>query len=196
MEDLKIKIEDTENLSPMMRQYVNIRNEYSDCILFFRVGDFYETFFEQAKTVGHALNLVVTGKDCGLGEKAPMCGVPHHAVDVYMAKLVKIGYKVAIAEQMEDPKVAKGIVKREVTKVLTPGTITSDEYLEEKNNNFIMSIYYLENEDGVALFDFSVGEFFISNIRSEKDIYDMLVKYEPKEILINNFVKSSKLNIE
>ena len=116
--DLKFNDESAENsnMSPMMRQYLDTVNKYSDCIIFFRVGDFYETFFEQAKLVSKTLNLVLTGKDCGLEEKAPMCGVPYHAVDVYMSKLVKLGYKVAIAEQMEDPKTAKGIVKREVTK--------------------------------------------------------------------------------
>ncbi|MDO5332007.1 MAG: DNA mismatch repair protein MutS, partial [Bacillota bacterium] len=187
---------DLENLSPMMKQYLDMASSYKDCILFFRVGDFYETFFDQAKLVSRTLNLVLTGKDCGLNEKAPMCGVPYHAVDTYMSKLVKAGYKVAIAEQVEDPKSAKGIVKREVTKVITPGTVLSPEYLDEKVNNFILSIYYAKNNYGISLFDFSTGEFFISNQKSETVIYDLFTKYEPKEVLINDKLLNSNLNVE
>lgn len=195
MEIINIQQNNDANLSPMMRQYLNVAEKYKDCILFYRVGDFYETFFEQAKIVSHALNLVLTGKDCGTGEKAPMCGVPHHAVDVYMSKLVKLGYKVAIAEQMEDPKTAKGIVKREVTKIITPGTVLASEYLEDKVNNFILAIYYADGYYGVSIFDFSTGDFFISNVKNAKTIYDMLAKYDPKEILINKEVSSSDINI-
>lgn len=195
--DLKIENEnnDIENISPMMRQYLDMVDAYKDCILFFRVGDFYETFFDQARLVSKSLNLVLTGKDCGLKEKAPMCGVPYHAVDVYMSKLVKLGYKVAIAEQMEDPRQAKGIVKREVTKIITPGTVLAEEYLDAKVNNFILSIYYAGGVFGVSFFDFSTGDFFISNIDNENTLLDMIVKYEPKEILANNNISNSNLRM-
>lgn len=195
--DLKIENEnnDIENISPMMRQYLDMVDVYKDCILFFRVGDFYETFFDQAMLVSKSLNLVLTGKDCGLKEKAPMCGVPYHAVDVYMSKLVKLGYKVAIAEQMEDPRQAKGIVKREVTKIITPGTVLAEEYLDAKVNNFILSIYYAGGVFGVSFFDFSTGDFFISNIDNENTLLDMIVKYEPKEILANNNISNSNLRM-
>ena len=194
--DLKtLTNEKNENLSPMMRQYFDTVEKYSDCIVFFRVGDFYETFFEQAKLISKALNLVLTGKDCGLEEKAPMCGVPYHAVDVYMSKLVKQGYKVAIAEQIEDPKFAKGIVKREVTKIITPGTVLADEYLEAKVNNYILSIYFASGVYGVSFFDFSTGDFFISNISNDSSLYDMIVKYAPKEILVNNNISNSGIKL-
>ena len=198
MEIIDLQLEKTnknENMSPMMRQYFDTLEKYSDCIVFFRVGDFYETFFDQAKLISKALNLVLTGKDCGLEEKAPMCGVPYHAVDVYMSKLVKLGYKVAIAEQVEDPKLAKGIVKREVTKIITPGTVLADEYLEAKVNNYILSIYYASGVYGVSFFDFSTGDFFISNINNENSLYDMIVKYEPKEILVNNNISNSGIKL-
>ena len=195
--DLKIENEKNEmdNMSPMMRQYFDVVNTYKDCIVFFRVGDFYETFFEQAKLVSKALNLVLTGKDCGLKDKAPMCGVPYHAVDVHVSKLIKQGYKVAIAEQVEDPKQAKGIVKREVTKIITPGTVLAEEYLEAKANNYILSIYYLGGNFGASFFDFSTGDFFIINVSSEDVLLDMIVKYEPKEILANNNISNSNLRM-
>lgn len=195
MEIINLKSEETENISPMMRQYLDTVEKYKDCIIFFRVGDFYETFFEQAKLVSKSLNLVLTGKDCGMKEKAPMCGVPHHAVDIYLSKLVKLGYKVAIAEQLEDPKLAKGLVKRDVTKIITPGTVLAQEYLEDKVNNFILSIYYANGKFGVAVFDFSTGDFMISNINDDKTIYDLFAKYEPKEVLANNNIANSSVSL-
>ena len=195
MENISIKIEDNTNMSPMMRQYFDTVNKYKDCIIFFRVGDFYETFFEQAKLVSKTLNLALTGKECGMDEKAPMCGVPHHAVDIWLSKLVKLGYKVAIAEQMEDPKLAKGIVKREVTKIITPGTVLANEYLDDKTNNFIISIYYLGNEYGVALLDFSTGDFIISDLKDTTSVEDIFIKYEPKELLVNSKIDSSNIDI-
>ena len=195
MERIDIKIEENDNMSPMMRQYLDTVNKYKDCIIFFRVGDFYETFFEQAKIVSKALNLALTGKECGMEEKAPMCGVPYHAVDTWLSKLVKLGYKVAIAEQMEDPKQAKGIVKREVTKVITPGTVLANEYLDDKTNNFIMSVYYLSSVYGVALLDFSTGDFIISDLKDTTSIEDIFIKYEPKELLVNNQINSSNLDV-
>lgn len=195
--DLKAENEknELENMSPMMRQYFEVVNKHKDCIIFFRVGDFYETFFDQAKLVSKALNLVLTGKDCGLSEKAPMCGVPYHAVDVHMSKLIKQGYKVAIAEQVEDPKIAKGIVKREVTKIITPGTVFAEEYLEAKANNYILSIYFVSGVYGVSFFDFSTGDFFISNVNTKDALLDMVTKYEPKEILANSNISNSSIDI-
>lgn len=195
MEIIDLKTEEKENMSPMMRQYLDTVEKYKDCIIFFRVGDFYETFFEQARLVSRSLNLVLTGKDCGMKEKAPMCGVPYHAVDIYMSKLVKLGYKVAIAEQIEDPKLAKGLVKRDVTKVITPGTVLAEEYLEEKINNFILSIFYSSGKYGIAMLDFSTGDFMISNVNDDKVVYDLFAKYEPKEILVNKNVMNSGVNL-
>lgn len=196
MEIINFKNEESENLSPMMRQYLDTAEKYNDCIIFFRVGDFYETFFEQAKLVSKSLNLVLTGKDCGMKEKAPMCGVPYHAVDVYMSKLVKLGYKVAIAEQVEDPKLAKGLVKREVTKIITPGTVLAQEYLEDKVNNFILSIYFSNGKYGVAIFDFSTGDFMISNINDGKTLYDLFARFDPKEVLVNSNISFSGFDLD
>ena len=189
------KNDENQNLSPMMRQYFDVVNQHKDCIVFFRVGDFYETFFDQAKLVSKSLNLVLTGKECGLDEKAPMCGVPHHAVDIYMSKLVKLGYKVAIAEQVEDPKLAKGLVKREVTRVITPGTVLANEYLDDKISNYLLSIYYSNGKFGVAFFEFSTGEFFITDVSDKKTLEDLLIKYEPKEVLINLNFNSSNFDL-
>ena len=127
----------------MMAQYMETKKQYSDCILFYRLGDFYEMFFDDALTASKELEITLTGKECGLEERAPMCGVPYHAVDSYLSRLVQKGYKVAIAEQMEDPKLAKGLVKREVIRVVTPGTITSAQALDETKNNYLMGIVYL-----------------------------------------------------
>lgn len=126
--------------SPMMQRYLETKEEYKDCILFYRLGDFYEMFFDDAITVSRELELTLTGKDCGQAERAPMCGVPHHAAEIYISKLIAKGYKVAICEQLEDPKTAKGIVKRGVIRVVTPGTVIESNMLEEKKNNYIMSI--------------------------------------------------------
>ena len=144
-------------LSPMMQHYLDTKKEYPDCILFYRLGDFYEMFFEDAKTTSRELELTLTGKDCGLEERAPMCGVPHHALETYLTRLVQKGYKVAIAEQMEDPRLAKGLVKREVTRVVTPGTILSGQALDETRNNYIMSIVMLERTFGVSTADVTTG---------------------------------------
>ena len=146
-------------LSPMMAHYMETKKQYPDCILFYRLGDFYEMFFEDAQTASKELEITLTGKECGLEERAPMCGVPFHAVDVYLNKLVQKGYKVAIAEQMEDPKQAKGLVKREVIRVVTPGTITSAQALDETKNNYLMGIVYLDDSFGIATADISTGDF-------------------------------------
>lgn len=136
---------DKQNLTPMMQQYMKTKEEYKDCILFYRLGDFYEMFFDDAKIASKELELTLTGKNCGLEERAPMCGVPFHAVEGYLSKLVSRGYKVAICEQVEDPALAKGLVKREVIRVVTPGTNLNAQALDESKNNYIMSIVYVSD---------------------------------------------------
>ena len=180
----------TNNLSPMMLQYIDLKEKNKECILFFRVGDFYETFFDDAKVVSKELNLVLTGKDCGMEEKAPMCGVPYHSVETYINKLIKFGHKVAIAEQLEDPKLAKGIVKRDITRIITPGTNLSNDFLQDKINNYIISIYYQNDIFGVSLLDFSTGELFIDNISGINKILDFIYKYNPTEIVYNSYINN------
>ena len=172
-------------MSPMMQQYVETKKQYHDCILFYRLGDFYEMFFEDAITVSRELELTLTGKDCGLEERAPMCGVPYHAVETYLNRLVQKGYKVAIAEQMEDPKLAKGLVKREVVSIVTPGTIFSDQALDETKNNYLMAIVYLEKSFGIAACDVTTGDFYVTEADSERTLMDELTKYTPSEIVCN-----------
>ncbi len=175
-------------LSPMMEQYMDIKSNYEDCILFFRLGDFYEMFYQDAKLASRELELTLTGKNCGQEERAPMCGVPFHAADTYIAKLVEKGYKVAICEQVEDPAAAKGIVKREVIKIVTPGTVTSQAMLNEKENNYLASIYLTEEGMSISYCDISTGELFATEV-SHGNLYDILldelVKIKPKELLIN-----------
>ena len=172
-------------LSPMMQHYLATKAENPDCILFYRLGDFYEMFFEDAQTASKELELVLTGKDCGLPERAPMCGVPHHAVDSYVNRLVEKGYKVAIAEQMEDPKLAKGLVKREVTRIVTPGTNISAEALDERKNNYLMSLVAEDKRYGLAITDVSTGAFFVTELDSEQALTDELVRFAPAEIIGN-----------
>ena len=174
-----------DQLSPMMQLYLDTKKEYSDCILFYRLGDFYEMFFEDAYTVSKELELILTGKSCGLEERAPMCGVPFHAVDSYLSRLVQRGYKVAICEQVEDPKFAKGLVKREVTRIVTPGTISSQEALEESKNNYICSIVHLQNRIGVAFADITTGDFLETEVETNKNLYDEIMRFMPAEIICN-----------
>ncbi|MCC5421586.1 DNA mismatch repair protein MutS [Clostridium perfringens] len=174
-------------LTPMMRQYFEIKENYKDCILFFRLGDFYEMFFEDAETAARELELVLTGRDCGLEKRAPMCGIPFHASNSYIGRLVAKGYKVAICEQVEDPKVAKGIVKRDVIKVITPGTYTDSSFVEETKNNYIMTIYSdLErNRCSLAITDISTGDFLATEGELERGvILDEISKFNPKEIIL------------
>lgn len=177
---------DLTNVSPMMRQYLETKEQYPDCVLFYRIGDFYEMFFDDAKIAAEELELVLTGKDCGLEERAPMCGVPFHAADTYIARLVKKGYKVAIGEQVEDPKLAKGLVKREVIRVCTPGTITGTENLDEKKNNFLVSIAYTCGAFGIAACDVSTGEFYATEVQEISKVYDEIHHYQPAEIIVND----------
>ena len=148
------------SLSPMMREYLKTKEEYKDCILFYRLGDFYEMFFEDALTVTKELEITLTGKDCGLEERAPMCGVPFHAAETYIKRLIDKGYKVAICEQVEDPKTAKGLVKREVIRVVTPGTTLDATALDETKNNYLMSIVATEDRFGCAIADITTGDCF------------------------------------
>ena len=154
-----------EQLSPMMQNYLATKEQYKDCMLFYRLGDFYEMFFDDAKIASRELEITLTGRACGLDERAPMCGVPYHAVDIYVSRLIAKGYKVAICEQLEDPKTAKGIVKRDVIRVVTPGTVIETNMLEEKKNNYIMSIVKKGVNYGLAICDISTGDFYATQIK-------------------------------
>jgi DNA mismatch repair protein MutS len=181
----------------MMLQYMETKKQYSDCILFYRLGDFYEMFFDDAKTVSRELELTLTGKECGLEERAPMCGVPYHAVDNYLSRLVQKGYKVAIAEQMEDPKLAKGLVKREVIRVVTPGTITAAQALDETKNNYLMGIVYLgDKKMGISAADITTGDFLVTEVSSERSLLDEINKYSPSEIIYNDAFAMSGIDLE
>ena len=170
----------------MMSHYLEMKKQYSDCILFYRLGDFYEMFFDDAKTASRELELTLTGKDCGLEERAPMCGIPFHAADNYINKLVSHGYKVAIAEQMEDPKLAKGLVKREVIKVVTPGTNTNSLALDDDKNNYLMCIYYATDYYAVALVDITTGAFLTTQVGNERELMDEINKFTIAEIVSNH----------
>ena len=173
----------------MMAQYFEIKKQYPGVILFFRLGDFYEMFFDDAKIASRVLDLVLTGKDCGQGERAPMCGVPFHSSDSYIAKLVSYGYKVAICEQVEDPATAKGLVKRDVVRVITPGTVIENNILDDGVNNYLCSVCTLQNETGICFVDISTGEFHITAVGKEDEqekIINQLSTYSPKEILVNS----------
>ena len=183
-------------LSPMMVEYKKTKEQYPDCILFYRLGDFYEMFFEDAVTVSRELRLTLTGKECGLEERAPMCGVPYHAVESYLTKLVQKGYKVAIAEQMEDPKLAKGLVRREVIRVVTPGTLTSSQALDETKNNFLMGIVYLGDCFGIASCDITTGDFFVTEVQSERELLDELAHFTPSEIVCNQAFFMSGIDMD
>ena len=183
-------------LSPMMAHYLETKKEYPDCLLFYRLGDFYEMFFEDAITVSRELEITLTGKECGLEERAPMCGVPHHAVENYLNRLVQKGYKVAIAEQMEDPRQAKGLVKREVIRVVTPGTITSAQALDETRNNYLMGVVYIGEAYGIAVADISTGDFLVTEVESDRELTDEINKFSPSEIICNEAFYVSGVDIE
>lgn len=172
-------------LSPMMTQYLETKKEYPDCILFYRLGDFYELFFDDAITGARELEITLTGKDCGLEERAPMCGVPFHAVDTYLNRLVSKGYKVAIAEQVEDPKTAKGIVKREVIRVVTPGTNTDNLALSEDKNNYLLSIYYETDLYGLSFVDITTGDFMVTQVTDASELMNEINKFTVAEIVSN-----------
>lgn len=180
--------------SPMMQEYLKTKEEYNDCILFYRLGDFYEMFFEDAIHVSKELELTLTGKLCGQEERAPMCGVPFHAADTYISRLIEKGYKVAICEQLEDPKQAKGIVKRGVIRVVTPGTVMESNLLDEKKNNYIMSIYKVGTFFGISVCDISTGDFRTTQITHNNNfpkLLDEISRYNPAEIVVNSFMYDS-----
>ncbi len=176
-------------VTPMMQQYLNIKEQYKDCILFFRLGDFYEMFFSDAEIASRELEITLTGKDCGLDERAPMCGVPFHAADGYVARLIAKGFKVAICEQIEDPALAKGIVKRDVIKVVTPGTVTDIALLDDRKNNYLMSVCRNGNFYGIAAVDITTGDFYTTRItwgNTKGKLLDEIAKYLPSELVVNS----------
>lgn len=183
-------------LTPMMQKYMETKEEYKDCILFYRLGDFYEMFFEDAKICSKELELTLTGKSCGLEERAPMCGVPFHAVDTYLNKLVSRGYKVAICEQVEDPKQAKGLVKRAVVRIATPGTNLNTQSLDETKNNYLMCIVYTTNAYGVSYVDVTTGEYYVTEFDSENKLLDEIFKTAPSEIICNDSFLVSGIDLE
>lgn len=193
MSEQQIPVED---LTPMMQQYLETKKQYPGCILFYRLGDFYEMFFEDALTVSKELELTLTGKACGLEERAPMCGVPYHAVENYLTRLVNMGYKVAICEQVEDPKLAKGLVKREVTRVVTPGTNLNVQSLEEAKNNFLMCIVYTPTKIGISAADVTTGDYYLTEVEDLGKLRDELMKYEPSEIICNEAFLVSGFDVD
>ncbi len=183
-------------MTPMMQKYLETKKEYPDCILFYRLGDFYEMFFEDAKTASQELEITLTGKNCGLEERAPMCGVPFHAVESYLNKLVAKGYKVAICEQVEDPKMAKGLVKREVVRIVTPGTNLDAQALDESKNNYIMCIVYMADRYGVSIADVTTGDYYVTELDAERKLLDEIHKFMPSEIICNEAFYMTGLDFE
>ncbi len=183
-------------LTPMMQQYMKTKEEYQDCILFYRLGDFYEMFFDDAITASKELDITLTGKSCGLPERAPMCGVPFHSMDGYLNRLVSKGYKVAICEQMEDPASAKGIVRRDVVRVATPGTNLDMQALDETKNNYIMCVVYIADRFGMSVADVTTGEYFVTEIDGSGKLYDEIYKFMPSEIICNEAFIMSGMNLE
>lgn len=181
-----------KKLTPMMQQYIDIKKEYTDCILFFRLGDFYEMFFEDALIASKALEITLTGKNCGLKEKAPMCGIPHHAAEGYINKLINKGFKVAIGEQLEDPKLIKGIVKRGVVRVVTSGTNMNSQSLEIDRHNYLLVLYQNVTNIGIGYVDITTGDFYSTQVSGENDILNELAKIQPKEILCNETISENK----
>ena len=185
-----------KKMSPMMVHYLETKKQYPDCILFYRLGDFYEMFFEDAQTAASELELVLTGKDCGMDERAPMCGIPYHAAETYITRLVKKGYKVAIAEQTEDPKTAKGLVRREVIRVVTPGTIISSDALDDGRNNYLMCVAYVCGVFGLSAIDIGTGEFYLSETSDLKSLMDFYTHFSPSEIICNQPFYVSGMDFE
>ncbi|MBQ7636107.1 MAG: DNA mismatch repair protein MutS, partial [Lachnospiraceae bacterium] len=180
----------------MMAHYISMREKYEGCILFYRLGDFYELFFDDAETVSKELDLALTGKSCGLEERAPMCGVPFHSVDSYLNRLVKKGYKVAICEQLEDPKNAKGIVKRDVIRLVTPGTNIDVQSMDEGSFSFLMSVVYAGSHFGISIADLTTGRFQVTECGSLNMLQDEISKYSPKEIICNKDILMTGFNPE
>ena len=183
-------------LTPMMKQYMETKSQYQDCILFYRLGDFYVMFFVDALTASRELEITLTGKNCGQEEKAPMCGVPYHAVEGYLNRLVAKGYKVAICEQVEDPKTTKGIVKREVVRIVTPGTNLDTQALDETKNNYIMCIVYIADRYGVSVADISTGDYFVTEIPDSAKLLDEIYRFSPSEIICNEAFYMSGVDMD
>ncbi len=183
-------------LTPMMQQYMETKKEYADCILFYRLGDFYEMFFDDALTASRELEITLTGKNCGMEERAPMCGIPYHAVEGYLNKLVSKGYKVAICEQVEDPKTAKGIVKREVIRIVTPGTNLDLQALDETRNNYLMCIVYIADRYGISTVDVTTGEYFVTELSDSAKLLDEIYRFMPSEIICNESYYMSGMDLE
>lgn len=183
-------------LTPMMQKYLETKNQYPDCILFYRLGDFYEMFFEDALTASRELEITLTGKNCGLEERAPMCGVPYHALDNYLNRLVAKGYKVAICEQVEDPKEAKGLVNREVTRIVTPGTNLAPQALDETRNNYLMCIVYIADRYGLSIADITTGDYFVTELPDSAKLMDEITKFMPSEIICNEPFYMSGMDLE
>ena len=183
-------------LTPMMKQYMETKSQYPDCILFYRLGDFYEMFFDDALTASRELEITLTGKNCGQEERAPMCGVPYHAVESYLNKLVTKGYKVAICEQVEDPKTVKGLVKREVVRIVTPGTNLDTQSLDESRNNYIMCIVYIADRYGVSVADITTGDYFVTEIEDSAKLMDEICRFSPSEIICNEAFYMSGMDLE
>ena len=183
-------------LTPMMKQYMETKSQYQDCILFYRLGDFYEMFFDDALTASRELEITLTGKNCGQEERAPMCGVPYHAVESYLNKLVSKGYKVAICEQVEDPKTAKGIVKREVVRIVTPGTNLDTQALDESKNNYIMCIVYIADRYGVSVADITTGDYFVTELEDSAKLMDEIYRFSPSEIICNEAFYMSGMDLD
>ena len=189
---------DKAKLSPMMQKYFEMKEQYPDSIMFFRVGDFYEMFFEDAETASKALDLVLTGKDCGLNERAPMCGVPHHAVDTYIRRLLEQGFRVAICEQVEDPALAKGLVERDVIRVVTPGTVMEEDILDDKEANYLASVYTNDSAFGIAWTDISTGEFNLYEYEGNnylERLSDILGTIRPQEVISNDHFAKRYLSL-
>lgn len=182
-------------VTPMMQKYLETKKEYPDCILFYRLGDFYEMFFDDAITASKELELTLTGKSCGLEERAPMCGVPYHAVEGYLNRLVSKGYKVAICEQVEDPKLAKGLVKREVVRIVTPGTNLNTQSMDETRNNYLMSIAYFQGKIGISVADVTTGDYYLTEVEDNKKLLDEIMKYHPSEIICNDAFTVSGMDL-
>lgn len=185
-----------EQLTPMMTQYMEIKGQYKDCILFYRLGDFYEMFYEDAITASKELEITLTGKNCGQEEKAPMCGIPYHAVDGYLSKLVGKGYKVAICEQVEDPKASKGIVKRDVIRIVTPGTILNTQILDETKNNYLSGVFFSDDKFGLSSVDITTGDYFVTEVDSPRKLLDEINKFAPSELICNDGFLISGIDIE
>ncbi len=183
-------------LTPMMQQYMETKKQYPDCILFYRLGDFYEMFFEDALTASKELEITLTGKNCGQEERAPMCGVPYHAVEGYLSKLVSKGYKVAICEQLEDPKLAKGLVKRDVVRIVTPGTNLIVQSLDETKNNYLMCVAYFAGKTGISVADVTTGDYYVTEVEDMRRLLDEINKYQPSELICNDAFLMSGADLE